>query len=348
MVQKSLALVPGLALTFAIAVVASLAAGFLPAAVNAVIVAVLMGLFIRNWVNLPAQFQPGIKFSLQKLLRFAIILLGIRLSFLEVVRIGAQSVAIIVTLMTAAILLVYLGGKYLKLPRRLALLIGVGTAICGNSAIVAVAPVIDAKEEEVSFSVATITLFGMLAVFLYPLIGLALGMSDSFFGTWAGTAVNDTSQVVATGFAYSQGAGEVATVVKLTRNALLGPVIVLIGILWDRGVPEKGMATDPTCTTWVCRELRRLGRLGTGAHLFVLGFLVMAVLNTLGVFPKPVVTQVNAVSSFLILMALAGVGLGTNLGQMRKTGLKPFYLGLFGAALLAMLSLGLIYLAGIR
>lgn len=337
--QQYVSLVPGLALVFAIAVIASFASGYLPPAVNAVIVAILLGLLIKNTLNVPAPFHPGIKFSLQKLLRFAIILLGIRLSFLEVVRIGAQSLAIIVACMVAALLLAYLGGRLLRLPNRLALLIGVGTAICGNSAIVATAPVVDAKDDEVSFAVATITLFGTLAVFVYPAIGLAMGMSDAVFGTWAGTAVNDTSQVVATGFAYSAAAGNIATVVKLTRNTLMAPVIVLIGIMW-----AQAAARSINTSKLASKQLQ----LTKVFPYFVLGFVGMAVLNTFGVFPKPVVTQVNNLSSFLILMALAGVGLGTNLGQMRKTGLRPFYLGLLAAAVVASFSLGLITLLGIR
>ncbi len=335
--QQYVTLVPGLVLVFAIAVVANFAAAFLPPAVNAVIVAILLGLLIKNSFSVPAPFQPGIKFSLQKLLRFAIVLLGIRLSFLEVVQIGAQSLAIIIACMAAALAVTYVGGRLLKLPGRLALLIGVGTAICGNSAIVATAPVVEAKDEDVSFAVATITLFGTLAVFLYPVIGLATGMSDRFFGTWAGTAVNDTSQVVATGFAFSAAAGQVATVVKLTRNALMAPIIVLIGVMWARSAARSasGLASKELKLTKIF-------------PYFVLGFGGMAVLNTLGVFPKPVVAQVNNLSSFLILMALAGVGLGTNLSQMRKTGLRPFYLGLFAAAVVASFSVALITLLGIR
>jgi uncharacterized integral membrane protein (TIGR00698 family) len=334
-----LTLFPGLALVLAIATVANLASGFLPPAVNAVIVAVLLGLLIRNAASIPPTFQPGITFSLQKLLRLAIILLGIRLSFFDVVRIGAQSLVIILACVSASLLLAYFGGRLLKLPGRLALLIGVGTAICGNSAIVATAPVVGAKDDEVSFAVATITLFGTVAVFLYPAIGLALGMSDTMFGTWAGTAVNDTSQVVAAGFAFSDAAGQIATVVKLTRNSLMAPVIVLLGITWaqaaSRSASTSGLAAEQLQITKIF-------------PFFVLGFLAMAVLNTLGVFPKPVVAQVNNMASFLILMALAGVGLGTDLGQMRRTGLRPFYLGLLAAVLVASLSLALIWVLGIR
>jgi uncharacterized integral membrane protein (TIGR00698 family) len=336
--QSYLALVPGLILVLAIAVVARILSVFLPPAVNAVIIAILLGLLIRNTVTVPASFQPGIKFALQRLLRLAIILLGIRLSFGEVISIGAQSLIIIVAAMAVALLVTYLGGRLLKLPARMALLIGVGTAVCGNSAIIATAPVIKAEEQEVSFSVATITLFGTLAVFLYPAIGFALGLSDSVFGTWAGVAVNDTSQVVATSFAYSDEAGRVATVVKLTRNALMAPVIVLIGLYWARSTARAMSASG-----LASKELK----LTKIFPYFVLGFVGMALLNTLGVFPAPVVSAVNDVSGFLILMALAGVGLGTNLAQMRKTGLKPFYLGLFAASIVAAFSLSVIVLMGV-
>ena len=332
-------LLPGLALVLVIAILASLASGFLPPAVNAVIVAVLAGLLIKNTVGVPTPLVPGIAFSLQTLLRLAIILLGIRLSFLEVLRIGAQSLVIIVACVSGALLLAYVGGRYLKLPGRLALLIGVGTAICGNTAIVATAPVVQAKDEEVSFAVATITLFGTVAVFLYPAIGLVLGMTHTAFGTWAGTAVNDTSQVVATGFAFSQQAGEVATVVKLTRNSLMAPVILLIGVVWARASARTAEAQG-----LASRQMR----LTEFFPYFVLGFIAMAILNTLGVFPRSVVAQVNSLSNFLILMALAGVGLGADLGQMMKMGLKPFYLGLLAATLVASLSFTLVVLLGIR
>ena len=184
------------------------------------------------------------KFALQHILRLGIILLGLRLSLQDVVTTGLTSLILIVACMAVALTLAYFAGRLLKIPPRLAALIGVGTAICGNTAIVAVAPVIEAKEEDVSFAVATITFFGTLAVVLYPIIGFFLGVNDRTFGLWAGTAVNDTSQVVAAGVAFSEAARDIATVVKLTRNTLMAPLIVVIGMVYARSQKRKQPGAD--------------------------------------------------------------------------------------------------------
>ncbi|MCS6994879.1 MAG: putative sulfate exporter family transporter, partial [Anaerolineales bacterium] len=231
-------------------------------------------------------------------------------------------------------------------PPKLAALIGVGTAICGNTAIVATAPVLKADEEEMGFAVATITLFGLLAVLLYPLIGHALGLSERAFGLWAGTAVNDTSQVVAVSAIYSQLSLDVATVVKLTRNTLMAPLIFLFGWVSSRA-PSRPMSDSAARFAW--------RKLMPG---FVLGFLAMALLRTLGVaaglLPQSVshpgnlqaaasfLKGADEVSKFLILMALTGVGLNTNLASLRRLGLKPLLVGTSVAVLLAALSLALI------
>jgi uncharacterized integral membrane protein (TIGR00698 family) len=337
-------LLPGLAAVFAIAIAARLlqSLGVLPREINDVILAVLAGLAIRNTVGVPALLQPGIRCALQRVLRLAIILLGGTLSFAAVVQIGAGALGIVVLCIAVALGVTYLVGRTAGVPVRLATLIGLGTAICGNSAIVAAAPVIKAKEEEVSFAVATITLFGTAAVFLYPTIGHLLGMTDGTFGVWAGTAVNDTSQVVATSFAYSPAAGQVATVVKLTRNALMAPVIVVVGLLYAR-------AEARSASNLVGSQIKFFKVFPQ----FVLGFLALAVLNTLGVFaafdslallPAPLSRLLGDIAKFLIVVALAGVGLGTDLKRMRTIGLRPFYVGFLAASILAVLSLTLVHL----
>src|SRR6267378_5076275 len=235
---------PGLVVTIVCAITARWIHGLLPAKAGAVVgevvVAVLLGLVIGNLARLPEILAPGIRFSFHSLLRVAIVLLGAQFSFAQVVAIGGKAVLMILVLMSLALLVAHALGRMAGVPGRLATLIGVGTAVCGNTAITATAPVIHARDEEVSFAVATNTLFGTLAVFLYPLLGHALHLTDAAFGTWAGTAVNDTSQVVATGFAYSDAAGKVATAVKLTRNALMGPVIVVIGLVYARREGARG------------------------------------------------------------------------------------------------------------
>lgn len=324
-------ILPGLIITVACAIVARLLHGILPAKggaiVGEVVIAVLLGLVIGNVLTLPAALAPGIRFSFHSLLRVAIVVLGAQFSFMQVVAIGGKAVLMIVILMCLALLVAHSLGRLAGVPGRLATLIGVGTAVCGNTAITATAPVIHAQDEEVSFAIATNTLFGTLAVFLYPLLGHWLSMSNAAFGTWAGTAVNDTSQVVATGFAFSDAAGKVATAVKLTRNALMGPVIVGIGLVYARGAAATGERVP------IGKRIRQ------SIPVFVLGFLLAAILNTIGVFAwlgsrlhRDLPHDLQEISRFLILIALSGVGLSTRLGAMRKIGATPFLIG-FATAL---------------
>jgi uncharacterized integral membrane protein (TIGR00698 family) len=334
---------PGLALSLLVALLARLLHQAIPhalaAAVGEVILAVLLGLLLGNTIGLPPLFAPGIRFSFHAILRIAIVLLGASFSVQQVASIGGKAVVMIVALMAIALLAAHALGRAAKVPPRLATLIGVGTAVCGNSAIVATAPVIGAHDDEVSFAIATNTLFGTLAVFLYPVLGHALHLSDPAFGTWAGSAVNDTSQVVATGFAYSDGAGRIATAVKLTRNALMGGVIVLMGLLHGRS------REDARGGFWL--------RVKQSVPLFVLGFLAMAALQSAGVLRwlsiragRDLAADAQNVARVLILIALAGVGLSTRIATMRRAGLRPFYVGLAVAAATSAVSLLWIHTLG--
>ena len=336
---------PGVFLSLLIAVAARYAHGLLPPATGAlvgeVIVAVLLGLLLGNILPIAAPFAPGVRFSFHTLLRVAIVLLGAQFSFLQAMAIGGKALVMILILMTLALVVAHSLGRAVGVPGRLATLIGVGTAVCGNTAITATAPVIGARDEEVSFAIATNTLFGTLAVFLYPALGHLAGLSSAAFGTWAGTAVNDTSQVVATGFAYGDAAGKVATAVKLTRNALMGGVIILMGVLHsrDRADGAKAMALGP--------------RLQQSVPIFVLGFLLMALLTTFGatvragsILGRDLAHDLQTVSRFLILVALAGVGLSTRLSAMRRTGAMPFFVALATAVTTAAASYLLIQWLG--
>ncbi|MEM7481858.1 MAG: putative sulfate exporter family transporter [Acidobacteriota bacterium] len=329
-------ILPGVLVAVAVAAIASFLHGLLPVAfgdvLGAVILAVLLGLLVGNSGFLPCWTQPGLRFSFHTLLRIAIVLLGARLSFQQVAAIGGRAVLLIICLMTLALVACWGLGRAVGVSRRLATLIGVGTAVCGNSAIAAVAPVIGAEDDEVSFAVATNTLFGTLAVFVYPLLGVWVGLSDAAFGTWAGTAVNDTSQVVAAGFAVSPEAGQVATAVKLTRNALMGPVIVAMGLMF-RAAAGAGEAS------WTKRVKQSLPP-------FVLGFVAMALLSTFGAFDALTaatgfdwVVVFTGASKLLILVALAGVGLSTRFAAMRRTGPGPLLVGFAAATVTSLAAL---------
>ncbi len=317
--------------------------------ISEILVAVLLGLYIGNAFPLSQEIRAGAKFALQRLLRLGIILLGLRLSLQDVAATGLTALALVVICISAALALAYLAGRLFHVPPKLAALIGVGTAICGNTAIVATAPVLEADEEEMGFAVATITLFGLLAVLFYPLIGQAIGLSERAFGLWAGTAVNDTSQVVAVGAIYSQISLDVATVVKLTRNTLMAPLIILFGMVYTQILNRQMSDSAPRATRVDWNKL---------VPGFVLGFLALSVARTLGVaagiLPQSVsnpgelqnaaafLKTVDEISKFLILMALTGVGLNTNLASLRRLGLKPLLVGTLVAVTLALVSLGLI------
>jgi uncharacterized integral membrane protein (TIGR00698 family) len=304
--------------------------------VSGVAIAIVLGILIRNLIGLPAACKAGATFAVKRLLRIGIALMGAQLGLAQVLRTGGRSVLIVAICIVLAILVVRGISMRMGMSDRLGTLIGVGTSICGVSAIVATAPAIEAREEETSLAVATITVFGLLAVLLYPFLGHLLGLSDVFFGTWAGTAVNDTSQVVATGLIYSQRAGEVATVVKLTRNLFMAPVIVLLSSVYLARAREQGAAAGRRGMSW-----------RNAVPGFVLGFVGLAVLNSLGVLPPAILDLLKTASGFLIVVALAGVGLETNLAALRAIGLRPFYAGLCAATFMAVISFSLIRLFGI-
>lgn len=343
---RAISWIPGLALVLLIATVSRFLHGLLPrsagAAVGEVIVGVLLGLLIGNVLPLPSSLSPGIGASFRVVLPAAIVLLGARFSFQQIIGIGGKALLMVVVLMTLALAMAHTLGRALGVSRKLATLIGVGAAVCGNSAISATAPIIRARDEDVSFAIATNTLFGTIAVFLYPMLGHLLGLSDSSFGTWAGSAVNDTSQVVASGFAFSERAGEVATAVKLTRNAFMGVVIVLCALYYRRADSDDQVTSAPL-----------LSRVRDSVPAFVLGFLVMASLNTLGaidgtsaVLGLDLAAGLKWTAQFLILVALTGVGLGTRLSSLREIGLRPFYVGLATVVTTSLASSILIRLLG--
>ncbi len=345
---------PGLHLVVGVALVSRYLHGLfsgtlLGDAVSEILIAILLGLYIRGLIGHSSKVAPGIAFSMKKVLRFGIILLGLRLSIQDIGVTGWRGLGLILICLAVALGATLLAKRLFHISPRLAALIGVGTAICGNSAIIATAPVIEADEEEVSFAVATITLFGLIAVLTYPIIGRLLGLPDHYFGFWSGTAVNDTSQVVAVSAMYSDIAQNVATIIKLTRNALMAPIIFMVGVIYHHW---KGQSTTGLPSSKIRMSVRK------SIPGFVIGFILMALLRTfgimLGILPQNVAAPgdlqaaarglifLDSVSRFTILMALSAVGLNTNLVSLRRIGFKPLLVGLIVAVLLSVVSLLLI------
>ncbi len=325
---------PGLSAAVALAIVARLVTGYLPSVIAEVTVAILLGVVIATFAGSRMQgLDPGLQFASQRVLRLGIILLGARLSLAEVARIGAPSTIVIVAVMAVSFLVVLAASRLVKVEGRLAVLIAVGTAVCGNTAIVATAPIIGARAREVAYAVATITLFGTIAIFLYPAIGRALAVPQSSFGLWAGVAVNDTSQVVATSAAYGSQALDVATVVKLIRNALMAPLLLLIATWWTSREKDAAVSAG--------RGIRR------AVPLFVLGFLALATLRTLGVIDAAEASTLDVAARALILVALAAVGMSIRVGELRATSWRPFAVGLSVALAVGLGSLAVILVLGL-
>jgi len=322
----------------------------LAGALSPILMAILLGLAIRNTLGLPAVFEAGLHLALKRLLRIGVALLGIRLSLGAVGAIGWSALPIVVASIGTALLLVTWVGRRVGLPVRLATLIAVGTAICGNTAIVATAPAIDASDDETSYAVGCITAFGLLALIVHPFIAHALFGGDArLAGHFLGTAIHDTAQVAGAGLLYVQQYGahealDVATVTKLLRNLFMVAVIPLMALLHHRGRPETGVPRPK----WQ-----------EAVPVFVFGFVAMTLLRTVGdaggAEPfggllsagqwERVISGVSSVSTWLLAIAMAAVGLGTHLGRLRKLGLRPLLVGLVAALTVGTVS-GTLLLAG--
>ena len=272
--------------------------------------------------NRPASFESGIKFTGKKILQYSIILLGFEMNLFHVMEVGSQSLYVMIFTLITAFVTAYSIGKILKLDKDTTILIGAGTAICGGSAIVAVAPVIGAKDQDVAFSISTIFLFNIIAVFIFPAIGHFLNLSDTGFGMWAGTAINDTSSVVAAGYSYSSAAGNYATIVKLTRALMIVPICLLFAVLTAQNQKKTGTFNLTKIFPW-----------------FILWFVVASIVNTSGILSTEITAALGNIGKFAIILAMSAIGLNTKLKSLIQNGLKPITLGLCCWIAVAVISL---------
>jgi uncharacterized integral membrane protein (TIGR00698 family) len=345
-------ILPGLGIAFGVAAVGNWLATalgtqllhFKKSPISEITIAVVLGLTIRNTIGLPMVYERGLRLCGREVLRIGIILLGFRLSLAAVGKFGFVALPIILACIAAALIVVTWVTRGLGLPRRLGSLIAVGTSICGVSAIVATAPVIEAEEDEVSYAVACVTLFGLVALFTYPFIAHELFGDPRLAGVFLGTAIHDTAQVAGAGLMYQQQfdtpvALNAATVTKLVRNVCMAGVIPLVGALYHRsGDPSK------------CGQMR----LAQAVPLFVFGFLAVVAFRTAGdlaIGPpeehpdwKQFLDRADAVAAWCLTIAMASVGLGTGLARVQRLGWKSFGVGLAAAVVVGGVSAGLITL----
>ncbi|NLJ87047.1 MAG: putative sulfate exporter family transporter [Firmicutes bacterium] len=310
--QQGLRLIPGIALLFAIGSLGKLAAAHVPH-MEYVLFAIAFGALVSNTIPIPRVFAPGIR-TYEFWLKVGIVLMGAKFAMSNVVDIGAAGITLVIAEICLAIVVARLLAKAAGLSEELGSLIGVGVGICGVSAIIGATGAINAKEEDASYAIATILIFGAIMLAVYPLIGHLTNMSSEMFGFWTGLSIDNTAEAIATGMAFSEQAAEVATVVKLSRNALMGFVILLFALLHaNRGL------TKQIDNRWAFLWAR--------FPKFVLGFLLLSALKTAGLF-NPMQTKILVnMSNWAFLLTFAGVGISLQRSRM-KAGMKPFIVGL--------------------
>jgi uncharacterized integral membrane protein (TIGR00698 family) len=291
--------------------------------------AILIGLVISNTVGIPAIFRSGVA-TYEFWLKAGIVLLGARFLLGDVRRLGGLSLVLIaIELALALTFMTYLGRAF-KLKPKLVSLLAVGSSICGVSAIIAAQGAIDADEEDSSYAIAAILLLGAISLFLFPLVGHALHLSDRAYGLWAGLAVDNTAEATAAGALYSDAAGKVAVLAKTCRNATIGFIVLGYAIYWA----GKGQAAEvQNKGAFLWRKFPK----------FVLGFLLISLLATVGFFTKPQLAAVGNLSRWAFLLTFAGVGLRTNLRELSKQGARPFIVGAVGEIVIALITLGLVF-----
>lgn len=299
-------------------------------AFSPMILAILIGIGFHNLVGTPARAKAGVAFAMRKVLRFAIILLGLQLTAAQVLAVGASGIAVIVATLVATFLFTTWLGRQIGVERKLAELIAAGTSICGASAVIATNTVTQAPDEDVAYAVACVTVFGSIAMFAYPLLPALLHLDPQAYGLWAGASIHEIAQVVAAAFQGGQQAGEFGTVAKLSRVMMLAPVVITLGLM-------------------AARKARSRGHAGAQAKApmpwFVLGFIAMVGLNSLVTIPTEAKAGIVTATTFLLSMALAAMGLETDIRKLKAKGLRPLLLGLAAFLFIACFSLLLVKLA---
>lgn len=267
-------------------------------------------------------------------MKFAIILLGLSLNITTILHVGKMSLIVMIFTLLTCFGGGYFIGKALGLNWKLSNLISAGTGICGGSAIAAIAPTIDADDNDVAYAMSATFLFDMAMIVLFPIMGRALGMTDEAFGIWAGTAVNDTSSVVATGYAFSEGAGDFATMVKLTRTLAIIPTVITFAFIQLNLKRKEAQATCQNDSSIKANfSIKKI------FPWFIIGFVIMSCIASIFPIPATVISGTKALSKFLMVCALAAIGLNTSFSNMKKSGLRPMIHGFIISALVVIVAL---------
>ena len=333
--MKVLKVFPGIILSVGVALLACWLESLLPIhLIGSAVIAMFIGMILNHFLRNTKVFASGLKFTSKKILKFAIILLGLSLNITTILNVGKMSLTVMIFTLLTCFGGGYFIGKALGLNWKLSNLISAGTGICGGSAIAAIAPTIDADDNDVAYAMSATFLFDMAMIVLFPIMGQAIGMTDQAFGIWAGTAVNDTSSVVATGYAFSEGAGDFATMVKLTRTLAIIPTVITFAFVQLRLKRMEALDNSQNGS-----ELKANFSITKIFPWFILGFLVMSIVASVFPIPAAVVSGTKSASKFLMVCALAAIGINTSFSSMKKAGIRPMIHGFIISALVVVVSL---------
>lgn len=336
--ETSLKILPGLFVALCIATLAQWIEELLPIhLIGASVIALFIGITL-NQVTDTTAWKPGIKFTSKKVLKFAIVLLGASLNIQTILLVGQQSFAVMVFTLLTCFGGGFFIGKALKLNWKLSNLISAGTGICGGSAIAAIAPVIDAEDSDIAYAMSATFLFDMAMILLFPFLGTWLGMGNEAYGLWAGTAVNDTSSVVAAGYAFSEAAGDYATMVKLTRTLSIIPTVLIFAYV-NASLKRKASGDVDASGTKV--------NVMSLFPWFILGFVGLSLVNSVNLIPASLSAMAKECSKFLMVASLAAIGLNTSLKDMKKSGIAPMLHGFIISALVVLVALVVIQILGV-
>jgi uncharacterized integral membrane protein (TIGR00698 family) len=333
--MKVLKFLSGITLSVIIAAVAVFIENLLPIhLIGGAVIAMFIGMIVNHFIGKNSFFASGIKFTSKKILKFAIILLGLSLNINTILHVGKMSLVVMIFTLATCFGGGYFIGKALGLNWKLSNLISAGTGICGGSAIAAIAPTIDAEDSDVAYAMSATFLFDMAMIVLFPIMGRAIGMSAEAFGIWAGTAVNDTSSVVATGYAFSEAAGDFATMVKLTRTLSIIPTVLTFALIQMNLKRKEAIKNGENE-----KEIKANFSFTKIFPWFILGFLAMSIVASIFTIPAEIVATTKSVSKFLMVCALAAIGLNTSFKDMKKSGIKPMIHGFIISALVVIVAL---------
>ncbi len=305
---------PGILLSAGIAITAYLISLFLPAGIiGGTLLALIIGMMLNPLISRYDIFEPGMNWTSKFVLRAGIIIAGITLSFLEVIKAGKYALILMFFTLSTAFGVGYLCKKLFKMNWKLTSLLSVSTAICGGTAVTTLGPTIRAKSRDIAYAISATFIFDIITVIAFPWIGRLLGLSDTGYGLWIGTAVNDTSSVVAAGYAFSEAAGSLATIVKLTRTLFIVPIVLLFSWIYTKK-ESSSLTVEKVALSKIF-------------PWFILGFLAVVGIRSTGFVPMAVVHNVSFLSKLFLSMALSAIGLKTSMKEVADVGIKPMIAG---------------------